>query len=181
MGLRNKLIVFLVFILVMSMFIFTASIEYNRSYQNHIKETEDQLFIIKSNLENLITSRMIAINGLKAHVEVHPNFTQNEFNYFAKGIYDSSNDVVLRMSFLTDTTITHIYPYTENKTIIGNDLALDLEKESWINNAKSSLKTIITAPVNIINGGLGIVVRIPVQKDGKYFGQVSIVFDYNKL
>ncbi|MDY0236208.1 MAG: hypothetical protein RBR71_09280 [Gudongella sp.] len=114
MNSKNKFTVtFLIFILVMSLFIFTATIEYNRSYQNQVKETQDKLFMVKSNLENLITSRMIAVNGLKSHVELHPDFSQSEFNYFAKGIFDSSNDVVMRMSFITDTTLTHVYPFDE--------------------------------------------------------------------
>lgn len=181
MGFKNKFtITFLVFILMMSLFIFTASIEYNRTSQNHIKETQDKLFIIKSNLENLITSRMIGMNGLKSHIEVHSDFSQNDFNYFAKGIFDLSNDVVKRMSFLTDTTISHTYPYDEYKNIIGTDLTLHEDQEAWINNAKFSMKAIITAPVNIVDGGVGIIVRVPVEKEEEYYGQVSIVFDYDK-
>lgn len=177
---KKHIIIFLIFTLVMSLFTFTAVIEYNRSYQNHVKKTQDQLFLIKSNLENLITSRMIAINGLKSHVEIHQKFSQEEFNYFSKDIYASSDDVVLRMSFLTDTTISHTYPYRNNFSIIGTDLALHDDKKIWINRAKFNQKTIITGPVNIVDGGIGIVVRIPVLRQGEYFGQVSIVFDYNK-
>lgn len=112
MSSKNKFIItFIVLTMVMSLFIFTSYIEYNKSYQSHIKETEDKLFIIKSNIESLITSRMIAINGLKSHIEIHEDFSQKDFNHFAKGIFDSSNDIVLRMSFITDTTITHTYPF----------------------------------------------------------------------
>ena len=178
---RKIIIVFMAFTLVMSLFVFTAAIEYNRSYQNHIKQTADELFIIKANIENLITSRMIGLNGLKSHVEVNPDFSQNDFNHFAKSIYDSSNDVVMRMTFLTDTTITHTYPYKDYRNIIGTDLVTEEDKEEWVNKAKSSLKSIITAPVNIVQGGVGIVVRLPVERDGEYYGQVSIVFDYNKV
>ena len=145
-----------------------------------MKKTQDEAFLIKSNLENLITSRMIAVNGIKSHIEIHPEFTQNEFNQFAKDIYQSSNDVVLRISFLTDTTITHIFPYDVNKTIIGEDLAMHNDKKIWINRAKFNNKSIITGPVNIVEGGVGIVVRIPIQREGLYYGQVSIVFDYDK-
>lgn len=181
MSINKKLTVtFVIFILLMSLFIFTAAIEYNRSFQNHVKKTQDEAFLIKSNLENLITSRMIAVNGIKSHIEIHPEFTQNEFNQFAKDIYQSSNDVVLRISFLTDTTITHIFPYDVNKTIIGEDLAMHNDKKIWINRAKFNNKSIITGPVNIVEGGVGIVVRIPIQREGLYYGQVSIVFDYDK-
>lgn len=58
--------------MVMALFVFTASIEYKRSFQNHVKQTQDKMFMVKLNLESLITSRMTAINGLKAHTEINP-------------------------------------------------------------------------------------------------------------
>lgn len=177
---KKTLFSFMVFILVMSLFIFTAGIEYNRSYQNHIKQTQDKMLFVKLNLESLITSRMVAINGLKAHVEINPDFSQTDFNYFARGIYESSNDVVQSMSFLTDTTITHIYPYEDYKNIIGVNLGDNEAQKAWIHYAKDNQKAIITAPVNLVEGGVGIVVRVPVLRQNEYFGQVSIVFDYDK-
>lgn len=177
---RKFLVSFVVFLGVMSLFIFTAGIEYNRSYQNHVKEAQDQMLLVKLNLESLIASRMIAINGLKAQVEINPDFNQKDFNYFAKNIYESSNDVVQSMSFLTDTTLTHIYPYDEYKHIVGINLGENLEQKSWIHYAKENRKSIIAAPVNLIEGGLGIIVRIPVLRSSEYYGQVSIVFDYEK-
>jgi len=181
MSSKNRFVIsFMVFILVMSLFVFTAGIEYNRSYQNHVKQTQDQFLFVKLNLESLIASRMIAINGLKAHVEINPNFSQTDFNYFAKGIYESANDVVQSMSFLTDTTLTHIYPFDEYKSIIGIDLGVNEAQKSWIYYAKENQKAIITAPVKLVEGGVGIVVRVPVLRQNDYFGQVSIVFDYDK-
>lgn len=178
----NRLFIsFLVFILVFSIFVFTASIEYDKSYKNQVKYAEDELFKVKLNIENLITSRMVAVNGLKAHIEINPDFSQEDFNYFAKGIYESSNDVVQSMSFLTNTTISHIYPYEIYSHIVGTDLALNPEQSVWINYAKNNLRSIITAPVNLVEGGLGIIVRIPVDLEGIYFGQVSIVFDYENV
>jgi len=135
---KRSIAPFIVFILVMSLFVFTAGIEYNRSYQSHVKQTEEQLLFVKLNLESLIASRMVAINGLKAYVEINPNFSQTDFNYFAKGIYESANDVVRSMSFLTDTTFTHIYPFEEYQNIIGIDLGVNEAQKSWLNYAKKN-------------------------------------------
>ena len=177
---KNKITTIIVFILTMSVFIFTATIEYNRNYQNSIKETQDELYHIKQNFENVITARMIAINGLKAHIELYPNLTQDEFNYFARAIFASNYDVVQSMSFVTDTTITHIYPYDKYKNVIGTDLATKQDQEKWIEYAKEFKKSIITAPVELVEGGNGIVVRIPIERQGEYYGQASIVFNYDK-
>jgi len=168
------------FVLIMSMFIFTASIEYKRSYQNHLENKKNELMLIKKNMENLIASRVMALEGLKAYIEIEPDFNQDEFNDFADEIYKSANDVVRNIYFLTDTTITHAYPEKEFKSLVGTDLSLNVEQKSWVNYAKESQKTIITAPVKLIEGGTGIIVRVPITRQGKYYGQVSIVFSYDK-
>lgn len=84
------------------------------------------------------------------------------------------------MSFITDSIITHIYPYNEYKNIIGTELSLSDEQKDWIDYAKKENKPIITAPVNLLEGGTGIIVRVPVLRNRQYFSQVSIVFNYNK-
>lgn len=84
------------------------------------------------------------------------------------------------MSFLTDTTLTHIYPFEPYQSIVGVDLSKVEAQKAWIQYAKKTQSAIITAPVELVEGGLGIIVRVPVLRNGKYFGQVSIVFDYEK-
>lgn len=181
MGSKNRIIwPIIIFLLMMSLFALTSTLEYERTYQRCIEETQDELMDIKNNLEYTITSRILAINGLKAYVEIHPDFNNEEFDYFAKGIYESANDVVRGMFFLKDTTLTHAYPYQANKDAIGTDLSLSEEQKDWVNYTKENNKSIITAPVNLIEGGTGIIVRVPVMRQGSYFGQVSIVFDYDK-
>ncbi len=168
------------FILIMSLFCFTATIEYKRSYQNNIENKKNELMFVKTNMEHLIASRVMAIEGLKAYIEIKPDFNQKEFNDFAEDIYESSNDVVRNIYFLKDTTITHAYPEKEVKSFVGTDLSLNIKQKSWVNYAKESLKTIITAPVKLIEGGTGIIVRVPITRQGEYYGQVSIVFSYDK-
>lgn len=170
-----------VFLLVMALFLFTSAIEYHRSYNNHDENGQDQLTYVKVNLENLIASRMLSINGLKAHVEINPEFNQNEFDFFAKGIYASSENLVQSMSFLTDTTLTHIYPYERYRDVVGIDLGKNEAQKDWILYAKEYNKAIITAPVNLVEGGIGVIVRMPVLRQNEYFGQVSIVFNYDQL
>lgn len=165
----------------MSLFVFAAVVEYNRSYQNSVNKVQEDLYKIKTNLENLIASRVISVNGLKSHVEIHPDLTQTEFNYFSKGIYDSSDSSLLRIYFITDTTVTHIYPYEENKEYIGIDLIDHEDKKIWINEVKYGLKTLIVSKANLFDGGEGILILVPVIRENVYFGQVSIVFDYDKV
>jgi len=63
---------------------------------------------------------------------------------------------------------------------VGVDLELQEDKKEAIEKAKATLKSVITAPIKTLTDDIGIIVRVPIERDRKYYGQVSIVFDYNK-
>lgn len=177
----KKLISVLAFLFILSIFFVAASIEKSRAIQDQQQNMKDNLLSVKIKLENIISSRMTSVNGLIAYSEIKPDFTQEDYNHFAKEIYRSDNQIVKSMSFLSDTTITHIYPYQENRSAIGYDLAKVDGQMDLVLYAKKYGKSVFIAPVNLVEGGTGIIARVPVSRDGNYLGQVSIVFDYNKV
>jgi len=170
----------IVFILVLGMFAIVANFEHTLSIERHKQDAKDALLMTQTNLESIITSRMISMASIAAYVEIDNEISQLEYSSFAKNIYASSDEVVKSMTFITDTTITHIYPYEENKSAIGIDLATEPSQRELILYAKNNLKAVFTAPVNLVEGGIGIIVRIPVVVNNAYYGQVAIIFDYDK-
>ena len=106
-----------------SLFAFTAYIEYKRTIESDIQTLKDKLNVTRTNLESNISSKIVAINGLKTYVELDKTFNQEEYENFAKAVYESSNDIVRNITFITDTTILHVYPYEESENIIGLNLA----------------------------------------------------------
>ena len=94
----------MVFIIVAGFFTFTASLEYKRNLDLEKQRVFDDLRMIQTSLENIITSRMISSNSLAAYAEMNQSFTQAEYENFAKRIYANSSDVVHDMTFITGTT-----------------------------------------------------------------------------
>ena len=180
MNLRAKhfIITGIVFLIVASFFAFTASLEYQKNVDLEKQSVFDDLLMIQASLENIITSRMISSNSLAAFAELKNDFTQEEYENFAKRIYASASDIVHDMTFITDTRISHIYPYEAYKQVIGIDLASIEAQRDLILYAKEHLKSVFVAPVDLVEGGVGIIVRMPVVVHGEYFGQVAIVFNY---
>lgn len=167
-------------LLVLLMFAFTAKIEFDRTIAREKQIASDTLNMVKSQLENIITSRMRSIYGMVAYAEISDTLSQEEYNSFAKGIYESDSEVVQNITFITDTTITHIYPYDEYKQAIGIDLAKVDSQKALILYAKNNQKSVFVAPVDLVEGGRGIIVRMPAIVKNRYYGQVAIVFDYDK-
>ena len=170
----------IVFLLVFAMFALMANFEHALAIERHKQDARDALLMTQTNLESIITSRMISMGSIAAYVEIDNEISQLEYSSFAKNIYASSDEIVKSMTFITDTTITHIYPFEENKAAIGIDLASEASQRELILYAKNHLKAVFTAPVNLVEGGIGIIVRIPVVVKDAYYGQVAIIFDYDK-
>lgn len=170
----------IVFVLVLGMFALMAKFEHTLAIERHKQDARDTLLMTQTNLESIITSRMISMSSIAAYIEIDNEISQLEYSSFAKNIYASTDDIVKSMTFITDTTITHIYPFEENKSAIGIDLASEASQRELILYAKNNLKAVFAAPVNLVEGGIGIIVRIPVLVKDTYYGQVAIIFDYDK-
>ena len=177
---KNMFKSLVIFGLVMSIFVFSAYLEYQREVDKEKRVLDEELTRIKITLENLINGRMKSASGLQAYAEIHGGFEKEVFDTFSKLIYDSTNNLIQSMVFITDTTITHIYPYEPYKDAIGIDLANVESQREWVLYAKENLTSILSAPVNLVEGGLGIIIRVPIAVKEEYVGQISIVFDYMK-
>jgi sensor domain CHASE-containing protein len=181
--LKNKKIIYvvIVFLLIISTFIYTASIEYRRANEEEKRTLMNSLSLVKSNFETLITGKIVSLNGLIAYLEINQEFTQDQYSAFVEKLYNPNDGVVRAMSFIKDTTITHVYPYRSNVSVVGKDLAMDYEQSQSVLFCKERKIPVFDAPVNLIQGGLGMVSRIPItDKYNEYFGQLSIVFNFEE-
>lgn len=169
-----------IFTFIFLLFLFAAFIEFNTNIEIHKQKTKDDMTIIQTRLENIIGTRLVSLNAMQPYIEVNSNFDQGSFEVFAKNIYESKDGLVKDLSFMTGTTITHIYPYEEFKDLLGVDLSQISEQSDWVLFGKNSNKNIMTAPVDLIEGGKGIIIRIPISLQDAYYGQLSIIFDYDK-
>lgn len=178
---KNSLKTIIVFILLYSLPLLAAIVLFNTNIDLHKQKTKDEITMVKTKIENIIESRMISSKGIGPYIELYPDFTQGAFDLFAGTIYDSNDKLIKNLTFITDSTITHIYPYEENKQVIGIDLAEVEDQSEWILTGMQENKNVLAGPLNLVQGGLGIVVRMPIRIQGEYYGQLGIVFDYDKI
>lgn len=166
-------------------FIITAALEYNRSVESDKRKAGDLLLLTKANIERIITSRIIGTRGLIAFIQTQEDITQEDYETYAQGLYEFDDGVVRNMALIKDTTITHVYPIQGNEAAIGRNLAVIEGQKETVLAVKSTGKMRLTAPVKLVQGGSGIIVRIPISKKSDsgvtdYWGQMSLVFDYDQ-
>jgi diguanylate cyclase (GGDEF)-like protein len=167
---------------------------YNESIQNRVTLQRDQvltrLAVVRARLEREIHSRLHLEQGMVSFTAMYPQMSQDTYARFASGVI-GDDDVVRSMSILKDTTITYIYPIAGNEAAAGKDIALIPGQRDSVIYVKETGNRILIGPVDLVQGGRGIISRMPiyVQSPGRvgstsekfYWGQASIVMDLGRL
>lgn len=174
----NSLVTILVLVFVFS---FAAYLEYRHEVETQEDSLKEELVAVSKNIDGMVSSRIINAIGMAGIVEVGQMLDRNMFDIFAEGIYDSEKHVVKDVVFITDTTITAVYPTYLGADAIGVDLSLIPEQKDLLLYTKEQFKTVFFGPVDLVEGGRGIIVRVPVVIADAYYGQVAIVFDYENF
>lgn len=177
----NKTTAVIPIIVMILVFSFGAILEYRHTVDLEKKALREDLIIIQSNIEHLISARIINANGIAGLIELTGNLDKNMYDVFAKGIYESDSNVVKDVVFITDTTISYIYPEALSGEAIGVDLSKIPEQRELLLYSKRELVEVFFGPVDLVEGGRGIIVRVPVAINDVYYGQVAIVFDYDNF
>jgi len=175
---KNKTAVVPIIVMI-CVFAFGALMEFRHTVGTEKNALKENLVNIQTNIEHLITARIINANGMAGIIELNQTLNRETYDIFAKGIYASESGIVKDVVFIKDTTITYIYPEYLSKDAIGVDLADVPDQKELLLYTKNNLKEVFFGPVDLVEGGRGIVVRVPVALNGDYYGQIAIVFDYD--
>lgn len=167
------------FLIILGLFSLSAYYEYDRSVENEKRIVKDHLTVVQTSLDHIIQSRMISASSLVSFISSENQMPKEHFDVFAKEIFDDGS-LIRGIFYITDTTITHMYP-EDQKNVIGVDLAEIEDQRDLLLFAKEHMVAVLAAPVNLVEGGVGIIVRIPIARDNMYVGQIAIIFDYNQV
>lgn len=141
--------------------------------------------LARARIERELYKRLALESGLARLIELHPDISQEEYERYSR-LLVNGDPAIRNISVIEDTTIVMVYPYEQNKTALGRDLSEIPDQREAILQAKETGKTVITGPVNLVQGGTGIVTRMPIRlyaPDGSqtYWGQVGLVIDLTNL
>lgn len=141
-----------------------------------------ELSAIRARLEENINSNLFLVYGMGAYVAHSENVSQDEFNGMSKTLLRQSTALV-NMAIAPDFVIKWVYPRKGNEKIIGIDYRNIPDQWEQAKKAKETHAMAIAGPINLIQGGKGVIARVPVflEKDNSFWGLVSSVMDLDKL
>ena len=142
--------------------------QYVDLYSQKVKD-KLQLYIDQT---NLIESYLIASNY---------ELSEKKFLEIAKLLVD--DDKILQgVQYLPNGIVSYVYPYEENKYSIGDDVLNVIDRKKDALHAKENNEIVISAPVELRQGGKEIIIRNPVYNDQQEFvGFVAVTLKLHEF
>jgi len=134
------------------------------SYSNMIDE-----------IQAIINSNISLLEGFGAYINTIDTYEDESVYRYLEYLIGGNLDTIRNVTIFRDTTIKWVYPLKGNEDAIGVDLAKVPTQSKEINLVKKELTRLFTGPVDLVQGGTGFIVRVPLTKNDQYWGMVSIV------
>ena len=154
-----------------------------------ISREKDRYYYIAMNESDHIATTVDCImartSALKALV-INNNGEIDFFEDVAAKIYDdvtNETGVPLKnIAIAPGGIVADVYPHEGNEAFIGFNF-FDTEKEGNAEALKAykTGQTILTNPFELVQGGMGMAGRAPVNVNGEFWGLVTVTIDYDKL
>ncbi len=173
----------LVVAIVVTGFVRAVQDEYEHFMSAQQLAASEQLAKVAADLETNIHGNVNLIHGLAAAISANPSITQAQFSTLAEKIF-ANHSQLKNVAGAPDLVVRMIYPYAENKQIIGQDYQADPKRAGSVFEAIKRRTATLAGPVRLVQGGsMGLFARYPVfnASNGHFWGVVSTVIDVDRL
>lgn len=160
-----------------------------RFVQNHVHEAQAsqkytaiaQASNIRSRIESQLNSLLFLSSGLSSYLVVRSqNLREAEIHDILKALH-GNNPKIRNFGIAVGYRVRYIYPLAGNESAIG--LYYPDQKNQWpiVERTVREGKPILDGPLDLVQGGRGLVFRSPIFIDGAYWGLLSTVINADSL
>lgn len=160
-------------------FIITAVFIFGITYQRNLIQKEqrnNELFNAAETIKERISAAISEAHAAANAISVNSKQTgiNNEFDSVAGKILAITKSVD-GLGLVEGETFTHFYPLQGNETVIGHNVFKDSLRNKELLKALDKKDLFFAGPYQLVQGGTGIVGRLPIYNDGKYFGFATVL------
>jgi two-component system cell cycle sensor histidine kinase PleC len=143
------------------------------------------VFVIRENIQAQIFDRILALRELATIISQDPDVSDEVFGAAAQR-YLTNNPEVINVAMAPDLIITSIFPIEGNEKAIGLNYRENEEQFPKVQQAMETGDGLVTGPVNLVQGGQGLILRQPIfvkrnpedEASQEPWGMLSMVVDY---
>lgn len=154
---------------------------WQRIEQEKKLEMTNRFISFEKSVQGFINGNALMIAGFSAYIETFDNYEEEDVYTYLDSLVKGNEKYINNIGIVKDTTIVWNYPKDENRDAIGVDLSKVPSQAEAINRIKRSFQKSFTGPVPLVQGGEGYVIRVPIMKNGFYWGIASVIVNADEL
>lgn len=133
--------------------------------------------LLRSSLDRELHSLLFLPNGLASYLNAyHDELNLQKVNAVLSDLHIRTKHV-RNIAIAVGYQITYLYPIEGNKQALGMDYRDVPGQWPQVQEAVSTGKGVLVGPINLIQGGNGLIYRYPVYIEGEYWGLISTVIN----
>ncbi|RUA35912.1 MAG: hypothetical protein DSY77_01955 [Bacteroidetes bacterium] len=178
---NNKYLLFSLGVGFVTALTFTITILIGIQYYQKQKTQQLQtaLNLATENTRKILTNSNLAAFSVGLTIDPLADTIKN-FDYVAKEIMDR-HPYLYGVQILKGGEIQYVYPYEEHKDVIGYDILKNPETKLEAEKAINDKKIYYAGPLELKQGGLGIVGRLPIFHESEFWGFSAILIKIEDL
>ncbi len=134
---------------------------------------------LRSELEGLINRSIYLTYGIQAHIAVEGDIEPSTFSSLSEELVKHSS-YLRNISLIKGHELVMVYPLLGNESALG--LRFDRRQVTGFQKAIHYGGTVLLGPINLVQGGSGLIARTPVYVQGEqYWGQTAVVLDWDSI
>ncbi|MHC0053481.1 ATP-binding protein [Actibacterium sp. D379-3] len=164
---------------------FTAAIIFRLNTNQFVAQSRVSLTektnTLRAKIEGEVVNKSLLARGLAASIAADPQISEKRFAALAERLA-GDDPTILNVAAAPDLVVQFVYPYEANIGVLGLDYRSNPGQLRGVQNAVLAGTTILTGPIDLVQGGKGFISRTPIYAsvDGsdqdEFWGIVSIVF-----
>ena len=151
------------------------------------ENTQDMLLRIRERLDQELQSALAIPETLSAFIAAQGKLDHKVFNAVAAKLVNA-NKHIRNVALAPDNIIKNIYPIAGNELAIGLKYLENPVQSAAVKRAITTRRTVVAGPIELVQGGLGLVSRTPVFRNARgpnavtsYWGIVSLTVNADSL
>lgn len=168
----------LVFFVLLTVVCILVKSRYNVIKENQEREMSNILGVVRQNFEQILKNSYVTT--LTLAMSVNDKGEPENFDKIAAQLVDS-NESIDAVQLVPNGVIKYVYPLETNEAAIGYDI---LKSDTVRQEAFKSIHTKLiyfAGPLKLRQGGIGVVGRLPIFKENKFWGFSAVIIRLENL
>ena len=146
--------------------------------ENERREMYNVLGVVRQNFEQVLKSSYTS--ALTMAMTINDEGKPEHFDQIAKQLLDNNPSIDV-VQLVPDGVIKYVYPYEENKAVINYNILNSPQNRYEARKSIKSKLMFFAGPLKLKQGGIGVVGRLPVYKNNRFWGFSAVVIRLETL